>query len=357
MKFLLKITLAIACVFLFACDDTSSAFSPAEPNSVNSSSESADGSSSDSAEISSSAKESSSSNEKSSSSSEKSSSSSEKSISSSEISSSSAMSSSSSEQSSAKSSSSSIESSSSSEEPPVQKVCGDEGTEGWFKCSSKESYLNPDIQYDSIVDERDGKVYKIVQIGEQVWMAQNLDYRGDTAANPELAEYASCYMLDSNYCTVAGSLYSWWGAVDCYSGCQFKDQVVHGACPRGWHIPSKSDMQTLIYSVARVSSDSLVGQALKSTTGWSNDSNGTDLFGFSAIPTGYRGSAPRGPNYVVGGGGYVDLRSTTCFWTSQAVYSESWAYSLRLRSNENTAELVYQYWQKSYRCSVRCVKD
>ena len=130
-----------------------------------------------------------------------------------------------------------------------------------------------------------------------------------------------------------------------------------GSLPQRLASPPKSDMQTLIYSVARVSSDSLVGQALKSTTGWSNDSNGTDLFGFSAIPTGYRGSAPRGPNYVAGGGGYVDLRSTTCFWTSQAVYSESWAYSLRLRSNENTAELVYQYWQKSYRCSVRCVKD
>ena len=355
MKFLLKTALAIACVFFFACDDTSSAFEPSESNSVSSSSETTDSSSSDSAEISSSATSSSGksvSSSENASSSEMSSSSGEQSSSSSVQSSSSARSSSS-----AMSSSSSIESSSSSEEPPVQKVCGDEGTEGWFKCSSKESYLNPDIQYDSIVDERDGKVYKIVQIGEQVWMAQNLDYRGDTTANPELAESASCYMLDSNYCTVAGSLYSWWGAVDCYSGCQFKDQVVHGACPRGWHIPSKSDMQTLIYSVARVSSDSLVGQALKSTTGWSNDSNGTDLFGFSAIPTGYRGSAPRGPNYVVGGGGYVDLRSTTCFWTSQAVYSESWAYSLRLRSNENTAELVYQYWQKSYRCSVRCVKD
>ena len=110
--------------------------------------------------------------------------------------------------------------------------------------------MNPDIEYDMFVDDRDGQVYRSVKIGEQTWMAENLNYAMDES---------SCYN-----CQKYGRVYTWYAMMS--------------ACPTGWQRPLKSDFNTLI---ATVGGADMAGKALKSTNGWMG--SGTDNYGFSAL--------------------------------------------------------------------------
>ena len=86
------------------------------------------------------------------------------------------------------------------------------------------------------------------------------------------------------------------------------------------------------------------GTALKSTGGWFNDGNGTDAFGFSALPAGDRGSN--------GGCNYEGLNAY--FWSSTE-YDSNYAYNVLLYVNFDYAYL--DYGNKDYGFSVRCLKD
>ena len=67
--------------------------------------------------------------------------------------------------------------------------------------------------YGEFLDERDNQVYKTIQIGEQVWMAQNLNY-ADSVAMPSLLGGSWCYDNDEENCRKAGRLYTWGATVD-----------------------------------------------------------------------------------------------------------------------------------------------
>jgi uncharacterized protein (TIGR02145 family) len=162
----------------------------------------------------------------------------------------------------------------------------------------KEAYLNPEIQYDSIVDERDGQVYKTVQIGNWTWMAQNLNFDpGPGGSGDSTYEWSWCYDNDPKKCDVGGRLYTWAAAMDSIS---FDDgnghtcgyvklcvltPYVQGICPEGWLLPTRADWKRLLAFVYRQSSAE--GKALKSQTGWYDGGNGTNEFGFSVIPVGF----------------------------------------------------------------------
>ena len=237
-----------------------------------------------------------------------------------------------------------------------------EGETGWSWNVPKECRFNPDIDYGSMTDTRDGKVYKTVKIGDYTWMAENLNYYD--ASDLNVKEKSWCFGKkdngDSTTCDVAGRFYTWAAAIDsvklandadnpldCGDGktCVLPD-TVYGICPPGWHLPTKSEWQTLFSSVGGSGN---AGRNLKSKTGWKDDGvpgngNGTDAYGFSALPVGYR--------YVISqfytGGNYA------IFWSaSESNYSEA-----------NTMYLYYYYTlgyfadkNKTGGCSVRCVKD
>lgn len=130
---------------------------------------------------------------------------------------------------------------------------------------------------DTFTDPRNGKIYKIVRIGNQVWFAQNLNLGelcpGKVEQNCE--KYGSLHYLSND------------------------DRYV---CPEGWHVPSSEEWEELFDYVSRNNGGEPIGVSLKATTGWIANGDpapagllggrgpgataGTDRFGFAALPAG-----------------------------------------------------------------------
>jgi len=196
----------------------------------------------------------------------------------------------------------------------------------------------------SFTDSRDGKTYKIVKIGEQVWMAENLNYAvsgskcygeggvesviGYENGDP-IKKKLSDTEMQAN-CVKYGRLYDWNTAMK--------------SCPSGWHLPSIDEYEALGNIVGK----NVAGKKLKFSSGWENDSNGTDEFGFSALPGGYGYSG--GSFYNVGRGGYWWSASE---WLSASSNNDAGYWLMWYDSN-------YASWgtyPKSNLYSVRCLKD
>jgi len=142
----------------------------------------------------------------------------------------------------------------------------------------------------TIKDYRDNKIYKIVQIGNQVWMAENLNYDTEDDA---IEKNSQCYGKDTVNCTKYGRLYDWAAAMALPPACNFTSQncppshegSLYGAlCPSGFAIPRTQDWQAL---VDYAGGNAIAAGRLKSKTGWSGNGNGTDNYGFNALPGGW----------------------------------------------------------------------
>ena len=201
----------------------------------------------------------------------------------------------------------------------------------WSWDVPKDVRLNPDVAYDSVKDSRDGNVYKTVKIGDQVWMAQNLNY-ADSVKTPSLKGASWCIDYDTANCNVAGRLYYW-------------EAAVQGACLDGWHLPTKEEWRALIDTLGGAVS---AGKRLKSITGWDKNGNGVDDFGFSALPAGKASSAP------FYGLSFRDDGVGTLFWSSTEG-DDVGAYGVSLWNYSDVADLDYFF--KDLGSSVRCVKD
>ena len=216
--------------------------------------------------------------------------------------------------------------------------------------STKDSYLNPDIEYGEMTDSRDGHVYKTVKIGEQVWMAQNLNYEAATSY---------CYNDSTEYCEKYGRLYTWAASVDksekeCGLGneCNLASGNIRGVCPDGWYLPSEDDFETLIKAVG---GEKGAGAKLKSLSGWRDDDgvsgNGSDAFGFSAQPVGVGMRSYYGEGYNTQFWG-----STECGSASAADKGFSCASIMSLDYDDVDVNLR-SYAAKDFKFSVRCVKE
>jgi uncharacterized protein (TIGR02145 family) len=203
-------------------------------------------------------------------------------------------------------------------------------------------------EYGTLTDERDGKTYKTVVIGTQTWMAENLNY-----ADSSLKTQNLCYNNSLYSCAKYGRLYTWAFAMDgngifstngkgCASGKTCSPTYpVRGICPEGWHLPTKTEFETL---VTNVGGESTAGKMLKATNGWDSNGNGTDVFGFSAFPAGLCNIY-----------GYFHYAGeVACFWIAKEFDFGS-GYYLRLDYEYESARLSYADKEQAY--SVRCVKD
>ena len=266
-----------------------------------------------------------------------------------------------------KSSSSEIESCSSSSEDKVNCSALLEGETGWNWDVPKECRFNPDIDYGTMTDERDGKVYRTVKIGDQIWMAENLNFDpGQGGSGEDKYDWSWCYDNEPKNCDVAGRYYTWAAAIDSVKLANDEDNpkecgygeecgfaladsatLVQGVCPTGWHLPSMEEWQALVVAVdaniTEFSNTNAAGKVFKSQSGWDNNGNGTDAFGFSALPAGMR-------RY---NGDFKYEGEKAYFWSTED--NSSNAYYMYLFYDTKFAGLNHNF--KYYAMSVRCVKD
>jgi uncharacterized protein (TIGR02145 family) len=173
--------------------------------------------------------------------------------------------------------------------------------------------------FGTFTDTRDGQTYKTVKIGKQTWMAQNINYQTESGS--------WCYKDSISYCKQYGRLYDW--------------KTATTVCPKGWRLPSNEDWNKL---VAVAGGKMIAGQKLKSKSGWNKNGNGTDDYGFSALPGGVRVSLGDFIN-----AGYYG------FWWTATEGSVGFAYGRFM--NYDFDFVGEGYYDKSYGLSVRCVAD
>jgi len=181
----------------------------------------------------------------------------------------------------------------------------------------------------TFTDERDDQEYKWVRIGDQIWMAENLNYNSGRGSG--------------QYDRIYGRLYNW--------------KTAKNVCPKGWHLPSDAEWKEL-ESYAGMRDDELdnestresgnVGLKLKSKRGWKlyfGKSNGIDSYGFKALPGGY---------YQHYREKFMHYGTRIVFWTSTPSDSEN-AYARDLDSMSDGIGRSEMY--KVHGCYCRCVRD
>jgi uncharacterized protein (TIGR02145 family) len=182
----------------------------------------------------------------------------------------------------------------------------------WGPIGPSGNQFNPNITYGSFRDPRDDRSYRTVRIGDQTWMAENLNFN---------AVGSVCYNNKDVNCVKYGRLYRW--------------NIAMTACPAGWHLPSDTDWETLINFVG-----SDAGTKLKSRVGWGRH-NGTDDFGFSALPGG-NGNIWHGSFDAVGGWGY--------WWSASGT-------ARFLRMGWTNGDVVWNDNYTTFQFSLRCLQD
>jgi len=171
---------------------------------------------------------------------------------------------------------------------------------------------------ETMTDSHDGTVYKTIKIGEQIWMAENLNV---------VMEDSWCYENKPDNCKKYGRLYSW--------------DMAMSACPEGWHLPSKDEFETLF---ATVGGQPTAGKMLKSKKGWKKSGNNTNEFFFSALPAGIR----------LVEGKFLNEDLYAYFWTSTD-YGNDGAYNMYL-DNGSDRGFLFDDLRVNGR-SVRCLKN
>ena len=240
------------------------------------------------------------------------------------------------------------------------------------------------INYGTLNDI-DGNSYKTVQIGSQTWMAENLKTtkysNGDDilTISPignttqwygiKIGATTSYEWLNANNDTVSykncfGNYYNFYAVSD-----------NRNVCPTGWHVPTKNDFKKLLTFAGTAVQTSSTSTSLKALEGWTNG-NGTDDFGFRAMPAGYKNGVSYGNELTT----FTTLNNIgdALFWSSDTIVNSSSGTTgatfrsiVHLRINtynylNNNALLdslsmpIYNYAgidQKLNGLSIRCVKN
>ncbi len=198
----------------------------------------------------------------------------------------------------------------------------------------------------------DGNVYKILTIGTQTWMQENLKTTKLNDGTAILAtNKANFWKPEPSYCwsnfDVANKLK--YGAL--YSGYTVQTSKL---CPIGWHVPSKSEWEKLIkcidpeYDPNSIMKYNRAAIKMKTTQGWEFANIATNESEFSALPGGYR-------NYVDFGGIFLELLYEAKWWCSTMDELGIDLYYAGMSSTSDGVVISAENRQKGF--SVRCVRD
>lgn len=199
-----------------------------------------------------------------------------------------------------------------------------------YECWNDELYL---------LDKRDGNLYKTVVIGEQEWMAENVNY-DLKAADPEKAKEVACGGIGAGSST---------GDCKTYGRLYVMDAAT-SLCPDGWHLPSKAEFEELVDFVG---GEDVAGVKLRSKDTWHGPSapgaspliQGVDEFGFNAISTG---------EVNVGGTSGGNVGQGAELWTSDEGDDGEGVY---FRLYYSTEKAYFNSQDKMSYKGVRCLKD
>jgi uncharacterized protein (TIGR02145 family) len=251
-------------------------------------------------------------------------------------------------------------------------------------------------EYGSMTDDG-GKTYKTVVIGEQTWMAANLNYNPNPGQNPNTITGHKCYYQgyresesDSRddlllpeqaqaNCDKYGRLYNWATAMDLPASCNNAScasqiQKPHkGICPNGWHIPDTTEWKTLRVFIEDEIFENWededfgwdVGTKLKAIAGWKEASTtdyGVDSYGFGAIGSGYCVSC-ESDKLTSAAGFYAGEKEEAHWWSATEYINKNLpgdpviqAYKSKITYNK---KVMNQEKEKKgdFLYSVRCMKN
>jgi uncharacterized protein (TIGR02145 family) len=227
-----------------------------------------------------------------------------------------------------------------------------------FRCVRSVTYISqPTTICNVTVNDYDGNVYNVIQIGNQCWMKENLKtthYSDGTAlvdgtnAGSILYNYFTKYWFVYNnqiaYESTYGLLYTWAAVMNGAASSYASPSGVQGICPTGWHVPSSNELTSLTYYLG---GNSVAGGKLKEAgiSHWSSPNTGaTNESGFTALPGGYR-------HYL---GIFFDIGYSGHWWS--ATENNATNASFRDLSYDNTY-ISGSSWPKNYGFSVRCLRD
>ena len=186
-----------------------------------------------------------------------------------------------------------------------------------------------------------GKTYPTVTLPDgHEWLALNLDYAWTGLAVPTSGA-SKVTTPQAMYYNYDEATYGWdglkRGLLYNYYAVSYLETNKATLCP-GWHVPTKDEFDALVTALG----GSIYGYKLKSTTGWDNDGNGTDDYGFDGAPSG---------SYNIS---FKDITKTLGLW-SQTTSSSTNAQGITLTSSSNSVSGLTTVLGRQY--SVRLIKD
>ena len=220
-----------------------------------------------------------------------------------------------------------------------------------------EALEESDVLNNGFIDSRDGNEYNWVQIGDQVWMAENLAYLPSVnmvadGSEDAAGSYYYVYGYDGtnvadakatdNYATY-GVLYNWTAAMDGEASSTTNPSGIQGVCPAGWHLPSDAEWTELTDYLGGTGA----GGKLKETgtTHWNSPNTGaTNEIGFTALPGGTR-------NY---NGAFYDIGNYGNWWSATELNA---TYAWNRIMSYAFSDVYRDYDGKEVGFSVRCLRD
>lgn len=169
----------------------------------------------------------------------------------------------------------------------------------------------------SLMDVRDGQVYKTIEIGNQIWMAQNLNYS---------ARGSWCYENEDENCKQYGLIYTWTAIMNGEDS-----EKAKGICPEGWHIPTNDEWEILSKEYKK-SKDLATG-------------------GISGFEMQYAGC--RFPNAT-----FDFQNQVATFWTSSKdEFNPEFVYTRYAYEDKKNAPMASYSTNREYGQYLRCIKD